>query len=250
MFYARSEGACRWYIVLSFRFTSPSMMLIVVLPQVGHHAGGPNGGFLPGYPEFAGWLGKNSSRNKKIRLLQELRHHMNYKVSADAPELRMNYLPVMRRQFQELLFDKDGAKVIEAIELMDQYGLDRDDIFENIDEFLLSVSGSQEKKFSDLDSKAKAAFTREYNKTAHTSQALVAEQGVKSGRKKGTDGASEVEVTGELDVVDDDKAAGQENDDEQDDEEDVEALKEMFMKKRKKSSSKAKGSNGSKSKSK
>ena len=80
---------------------------------------------MPGYPEFAGWLGKNSSRNKKIRLLQELRHHMNYKVSADAPELRMNYLPVMRQQFQELLFDKDGAKVSEAIELMDQYGLDR-----------------------------------------------------------------------------------------------------------------------------
>jgi replication factor C subunit 1 len=79
----------------------------------------------PGYPEFAGWLGKNSSRNKKIRLLQELRHHMNYKVSADASELRMNYLPVMRQQFQELLFDKEGARVSEAIELMDQYGLDR-----------------------------------------------------------------------------------------------------------------------------
>jgi replication factor C subunit 1 len=207
--------------------------------QVGHHAGGPNGGFLPGYPEFAGWLGKNSSRNKKIRLLQELRHHMNYKVSADAPELRMNYLPVMRQQFQELLFDKDGAKVKEAIELMDEYGLDRDDLFENLDEFLLPGLNSNEKKFGDLDSKAKAAFTREYNKIAHTSQALVAEQGgIKSGQKKSSGGASEVEETGELDVVDDDKAAGQ-DDEEQDDEEDVEALKAMFMSKKKKATSAA-----------
>ncbi len=53
--------------------------------KVGHHAGGPNGGFLPGYPEFAGRLGKNLTRNKKIHLLRELRRHVNYKVSADAP---------------------------------------------------------------------------------------------------------------------------------------------------------------------
>lgn len=202
---------------------------------MGHHAGGPNGGFLPGYPEFAGWLGKNSSRNKRIRVLQELLHHMNFKVSADAPELRMNYLPVMRQQFQDLLFHKEGAKVTDAIELMDQYGLDRDDLFENLDEFILSVTNSKEKKFGDLDSKAKAAFTREYNKTAHTSQALVGEQGVKTGRKKSAS-AAEVEESGELDVVNDDKA-GNEVDEEQDDEEDVEALKAMFMKKKKRASS-------------
>lgn len=230
----------------------------------------------PGYPEFAGWLGKNSSRNKKIRLLQELRHHMNYKVSADASELRMNYLPVMRQQFQGLLFDKEGAKVAEAIELMDQYGLDRcvycrkciscglfsshviqlifsinrDDLFENLDEFVLTVPNSSDKKFGDLDSNAKSTFTREYNKTAHTSQALVAEQGAaKMGRRK--NGGAEVEEAGELDVVDDDKAA--EVDDEQDDEEDVEQLKQLFMKKKgakKSTATKTKSSNGSKAKAK
>ena len=52
---------------------------------------------------------------------------MNFKVSADSPELRMNYLPIMREQFQELLFCKDGPRVTEAIALMDEYGLDRDD---------------------------------------------------------------------------------------------------------------------------
>lgn len=123
----------------------------------------------------------------------------------------------------------------------------RDDLFENMDEFVLSVPDSKEKKFGDLDSKSKAAFTREYNKTAHTSQALVAEQGLKAGRKKDTGGTSEVEEGGELDVVDDDKAAGQ-YDDEQDDEEDVEALKEMFMKKKASAASKAKGAKSVKGK--
>ena len=217
--------------------------------KVGHHAGGPNGGFLPGFPEFPGWLGKNSTRNKKIRLLQELRHHMNYKVSADPPELRMNYLPIMREQFTSLLFDKDGAKVTETIGLMDEYGLDRDDVFENLDEFLLTSTGSKEKKFGDLDSKAKAAFTRAYNQVAHKAQALVAEQGAgKTSKKKAGGASSEVPEGGELDVVDDDKAAGQDDDD-GDVEEDLEATLSMFKKKggkRGNSASKAGGKGGAK----
>eukprot|EP00577_Skeletonema_sp_RCC1716_P004952 CAMPEP_0113383756 /NCGR_PEP_ID=MMETSP0013_2-20120614/6522_1 /TAXON_ID=2843 ORGANISM="Skeletonema costatum, Strain 1716" /NCGR_SAMPLE_ID=MMETSP0013_2 /ASSEMBLY_ACC=CAM_ASM_000158 /LENGTH=1166 /DNA_ID=CAMNT_0000266305 /DNA_START=27 /DNA_END=3527 /DNA_ORIENTATION=- /assembly_acc=CAM_ASM_000158 len=201
-----------------------SAMLAV---KVGHHAGGPNGGFLPGNAEFAGWLGKNSTRNKKIRLLGELRHHMNYKVSADNAELRMNYLPLMRKQLLGLLFDSEGARAKEAIELMDEYGLDRDDVFENLDEFVLNSGGNKEKKFADLDSKAKAAFTRAYNSMAHKAQALVSEQGAeKTKKKKG--GGSETAEGGDLDAIDDDKnAAEQDSDDE--DQEDMEALKKKFM---------------------
>lgn len=202
----------------------------VLAVKVGHHAGGPNGGMLPGYPEFAGWLGKNSTRNKKIRLLQELRRHVNYKVSADASELRMTYLPVIRQQFQALLFDRNGARVSEAIELMDEYGLDRDDVFENFDEFLFNSKELQGRKFGDLDSKSKSAFTRAYNAVAHRAQALVAEQGAeKTGRRKGGGAGGEMD-SAELDVVDDDKAAADESE-EDDDEEDVEALKKKFLKK-------------------
>lgn len=205
----------------------------VLAVKVGHHAGGSTGGFLPGFPEFAGWLGKNSTRNKKIRLLQEFCRHMNYKVSADAPELRMNYLPIMRQQFEELLFHKDGAKVSEAIELMDEYGLDRDDVFENFDEFLFNTKELKVKKFGDLDSKTKAAFTRAYNSMAHRAQALVSEQGAeKAGRKKAGGGGDGGEMGGgELDVVDDDKAIDEKSDDEDDDAEDLEALKKKFSKK-------------------
>lgn len=202
----------------------------VLAVKVGHHAGGPGGGILPSFPEFAGWLGKNSTRGKKIRLLQELRRHMNYKVSADAPELRMNYLPIMRQQFEQLLFNKEGAKVTEAIELMDEYGLDRDDVFENFDEFLFNSKELQVKKFGDLDSKSKAAFTRAYNSMAHKAQALVAEQGAeKTGRRK-AGGGGEMGEAADLDAIDDDAKAGGESDDE-DEEDDVEKLKEKFLKK-------------------
>ena len=206
----------------------------ILAVKVGHHAGGPTGGMLPGYAEFAGWLGKNSTRNKKIRLLQELRRHMNYKVSADAPELRMNYLPIMRKQFEELLFCKDGAMVTEAIELMDEYGLDRDDVFENFDEFLFNAKDLKVKKFGDLDSKTKSAFTRAYNSMAHSSQALVAEQGAeKTGRKKASGGDATGMGGAELDVVDDDKVEESDDDDEEDD---IEALQKKFLKKGRKSS--------------
>ncbi|KAL7466472.1 hypothetical protein ACHAXS_009807 [Conticribra weissflogii] len=203
----------------------------VLAVKVGHHAGGPNGGFLPGYPEFAGWLGKNSSRGKKTRLLQELRHHMNYKVSADAPELRMTYLPIIRQQFESLLFDGEGANVEESIRLMDEYGLDRDDVFENLDEFLLP-SSKDVRRFGDLNSNVKAAVTRVYNQTAHTSQALVAEQGAGKGSRRKAAVSSVDFVEGEeLDVVDDDKVAAVQVDDDGDEEEDLEELKSLFKKK-------------------
>jgi replication factor C subunit 1 len=219
----------------------------VLAVKVGYHAGGPAGGFLPGFPEFAGWLGKNSTRNKKIRLLQEFRRHMNYKISADAPELRMNYLPIIRQQLEELLFHKDGAKVTETISLMDDYGLDRDDVFENFDEFLFNSKELRVKKFGDLDSKSKKNFTRAYNSTAHKAQALVSEQGAeKSGRKKTAGGGGEIDDAVELDIVNDDNVVEDESDND-DDEEDLEELKKKFLRKGSaKSASKANTKKGNK----
>ena len=193
--------------------------------KTGYHAGGENGGFLSGFPEFAGWMGKNSSRGKKSRLLQELNHHMNYKVSGDSQELRMCYLPVLRERFQSLLSSADGARTEEAIQLMDDYGLDRDDVFENLDEFKMDPQAKG--LAASLDSKQKAAFTRAYNEGSHKSQALVAEQGGgKTRRLKAS--RSSLDPT-DPDVVDDDK---QEESEEEDDNE-VESAKalEMFKKK-------------------
>mmetsp|Transcript_21326 Transcript_21326/g.32410 ORF Transcript_21326/g.32410 Transcript_21326/m.32410 type:complete len:1006 (+) Transcript_21326:103-3120(+) len=181
----------------------------------GYHVGGEAGGFLPGFPEFSSWLGKNSSRNKKNRLLQELGHHMNYRISADKEELRLGYLPVIRDRFSSLLMRKDNSpNAKEAIEFMDEYGLDRDDIMENLDEFNLD---SKAKKFSDLDSKVKASFTKEYNKGVHKSQALVDEHGVSTRKRK--------KVSDEEGGDDDDSTS---NNSDADDEE----IKKLFQKKK------------------
>jgi replication factor C subunit 1 len=154
-----------------------------LLVKSGYHIGGERGGFLPGYPEFSSWLGKNSSRGKMDRLLQELSHHINYKISADKTEMRLVYLPIFRERIAKLLMTNsdDGPKVSDAIKFMDEYGLDRDDVFESMDEFVLDKNI---KKFADLDSKIKAAFTREYNKGVHKSQALIEEQGASTSRKR------------------------------------------------------------------
>jgi len=200
--------------------------------KTGFHAGGDTGGMLPGFPEFAGWLGKNSSRGRKNRLLQELGHHMNYRISGDLSELRLVYLPAFRERFVQYLASALPA-VSETIELMDEYGLDRDDLFENFDEFSLDPKAS---KLANLDSKVKAAFTREYNKGVHKSQALVDEQGVmKSRSRKGLDQDLDgleglVGVDEDVNVIEDDG--------EDEEQTTVEAIQKLF-----KSITKAKAAN-------
>jgi len=211
----------------------------ILAVKTGFHAGGNNGGFLPGFPEFSSWLGRNSSRGRMGRLLQELHHHMNYKVSGDSCELRLHYLPVLRSHLYNLLTDKDGPRSEEAISFMDEYGLDRDDVFENLDEFTLD---SKAKKFSDLDSKVKAAFTREYNKGVHKSQALVAEQGIVKTRKK--EAVTEDDVAEDLEVVNDDGNAEPDDDDNNDD---TDKIKAMFQKKGRASKKETNQSKASKS---
>ena len=201
--------------------------------KTGYHAGGPNGGFLPGFPEFTAWMGKNSSKGKKIRLLQELHHHMNYKIGGGTAALRESYLPVLRQRFMALLRTNEDSATKEAIELMDAYGLSRDDIMEKLDEFKLLKN---EKTFADLDSKQKAAFTREYNQGSHTSQALVWEQAGPPS-KRGKKGSKGKEVNpADLDAIDDDVVEEESDDDE---EEDLKKLQEKFKAKGRR---KAKGS--------
>lgn len=197
----------------------------VLAVKTGFHAGGPNGGFLPGFPEFTAWLGKNSSYGKKKRLMQELRHHMNYKISGATDEMRMSYLPVLRDRFLSLLREEDN--VPGAIQLMDEYGLDRDDIFEKLDEFGMNPKTPT---FANIDSKKKVAFTRAYNEGVHKSQALVAEQGRSSkGKRGGTSSAAP--ILADPDAIDDDQVPEEEEENDQE-EEDEEKIKAMFQHKR------------------
>lgn len=204
--------------------------------KTGFHASGPNGSLFPGFPEFTSWLGRNSSKGKKQRILQELNHHMNYKISGGTQEVRLSYLPFLRQRFNAQLKDsKDDDRNAVAIQLMDDYGLDRDDVFENLDEFKMEKG---EKLGDVLDSKAKAAFTREYNQGSHKSQALVEEQGAPKKKKKGASASADPD---DPDAIDDDVV---EEDEDNEEDEDFDKLRAAFQKKGRKSSTKKSSGKG------
>jgi hypothetical protein len=57
----------------------------------------------------------------------------------------------------------------EAINLVDEYGLDLDDVFEKLDEFNVDTSGKQSMgTFLKIDRKKKATFTQLYNQGSFT----------------------------------------------------------------------------------
>jgi replication factor C subunit 1 len=186
-------------------------------------------------------LGKNSTKGKMKRLLLELRHHMNFSISGDASELRLLYIPSFRERFIKLLMSED-PQISSAIELMDDYGLDRDDIFENLDEFTLDQKSL---KMANLDSKVKASFTREYNKGSHKSQALVDEQGVTKTRQRKVNDEND---EGFADDAEGKDAVDQGYDSDMDDndgteEEDTEKILKLFKSSGKSKSSKTEGGN-------
>uniref|UniRef100_A0A7S2SF18 Replication factor C subunit 1 n=1 Tax=Mucochytrium quahogii TaxID=96639 RepID=A0A7S2SF18_9STRA len=158
------------------------------------HVGSICKGFI-GFPGFPEWLGKNSSRGKKSRLLSETAAHMRMKTNMNTRTLRLDYLCLLRDHLVKPLLTGDKGNVIRTIDSMDSYGLDRDDVFETMQE--LQLSGPN--MFDRIDSKTKAAFTREFNKKIHTSQALVHDDAIIGGgkgkkkKKKKTDDDDEEE---------------------------------------------------------
>ena len=48
-------------------------------------------------PNFPSWLGKNSSTNKVLRQLQDLKRVMGLDIKADARQFGVDYLPLLRK---------------------------------------------------------------------------------------------------------------------------------------------------------
>ena len=90
-----------------------------------------------GFPTFPSWLGKNSSKNKRKRLLAELTLHMSDTASAAAEDVRMQYLSSLRSTLLKPLLEEKSDGVQKTIDMMDEYGLSRDDLFETLAEFKL-----------------------------------------------------------------------------------------------------------------
>ncbi|ODM98365.1 Replication factor C subunit 1 [Orchesella cincta] len=108
--------------------------------------------------DFPQWLGKNSNRGKRHRLLQSLHTHLHLHVSGSLEALNMDYLPYLRRAITKPLAEGDHES---AAGVMEQYTLLRDDV-ESIND--LSVWPGTRDPMERVESKVKAAFTRLVNK--------------------------------------------------------------------------------------
>ena len=112
---------------------------------------------------FPAWLGKNSTTRKNHRLLEDVRNHMQSKVSASSSEVCLQYIPSLKRPLsQPLLKGKPEDGVAAVIECMDSYGLSRDDwnaIFDicHFSQFTNPIVA--------IPSSTKSKFTRMYNKS-------------------------------------------------------------------------------------
>jgi replication factor C subunit 1 len=179
------------------------------------------------FPAFPQWLGKNSTTGKQRRLTTEIVTHTSLQVGQGFNAVRMEYVPYLRKRLLTELAGDEGAGggAQKCIALLDSYGLSRDDFMENLRE-LQFISpeprpGAMDLKdaFEGLDSKVKAAFTRMYNTTTHSSQALVAAQAMsgRSRKKAGGGGDEDAEggTTEDLDAaraVDDEEGEDEEID--------------------------------------
>ncbi|KAG6614240.1 Replication factor C subunit 1 [Phytophthora cinnamomi] len=126
-------------------------------------------GFI-GHPEFSKWLGKNSSASKSKRLLSELSVRMRSHASGSREVIRLDYVPYMKEILLKKLLSGE-ENIEEVIELLDECEITREDLTESMESF--KFPGVKRHSYSELDTKAKTAFTRMYNKASHKSQAVV-----------------------------------------------------------------------------
>ncbi|CAN0343952.1 unnamed protein product, partial [Ectocarpus sp. 8 AP-2014] len=188
---------------------------------------GSVGGGSLGFPEFPKWLGNYSRENKRRRLLGELSTHLNASVSGGTEAVRLSYIHFLKRLLTKPLREEGAAGAPACVDLLEEYGLSRDDLFEVLPEFVLSGKGMKRPPidvFGSLDSKTRSAVTRCYNAQAHKSQALaVALQAPKKAKKRKAPPKS-VSMEGE----DGDEDGGDESEEEEEDN-DVSAFKKKVL---------------------
>jgi replication factor C subunit 1 len=95
---------------------------------------------------FPTWLGKNSSRGKRARLLAEMGLHMGANVSAGREAIRLDMLDPMRTRLLVPLTAQGLAEdplptIAATIKLLDEYGLSKADLMETMVEVIFKGDG-------------------------------------------------------------------------------------------------------------
>lgn len=176
-------------------------------------------------PSFPRWLGKNSTKNKKHRLTQEIVLHTSLSIRQGFLPVRLEYVPYLREILLNMLLSTGSENAIDAlVQLFDELGISKDDFTENMKELQFVVDDASKiqkcavaltNRYDLIDSKVKAALTRAYNSVDHKSQALVAMQTIKKKRGGGGGGGEEEfdPETGELiEAAEDEAEEANEND--------------------------------------
>ncbi|CAH1774477.1 unnamed protein product [Owenia fusiformis] len=170
-----------------------------------------------GQINFPSWLGKNSTKTKTNRILQELRTHMRLKVSCAKEGLSMEYLPHMKHRLTKPLIESETEGVREVIDMLDEYNMLKED-FDNIMD--ITLWSNEQNPMSKVATKVKSAFTRTYNKESHATP--YSTEGAPVKKKRGG-GANTDQLEGDEDV----EGATQGEDEEE------EVTADAFMKKNK-----------------
>lgn len=108
---------------------------------------------------FPAFFGKLSNLGKRDRLLQELKAHMNLKISGSKTALSLDYLDALKKGIMRPLSKGD---IDNTVSFMDSYYLRKEDldaIFE------LTLWPGEKDSYAALDSKTKGALTRAINKS-------------------------------------------------------------------------------------
>ncbi|KAF4552092.1 Replication factor C subunit 1-like protein 1 [Elsinoe fawcettii] len=189
-----------------------------------------NMGYSGGGTKFTTWLGQNSAQGKFMRFVKEIQGHMRLRTTGDRHEIRQQYLPTLWAELGKRLEQEGKEAVDEIIALMDSYYLTKDDF----DAILELGVGPQAQDKLKIDSKDKAAFTREYNKRDHPLPFIKASsvQAPKKLGKEKPDLEEAIEESDEDEVVDI----------KEEDDEDVDLSKDKYVKQpKKKAAPKGKG---------
>ncbi|RLM58197.1 replication factor C subunit 1 [Panicum miliaceum] len=114
------------------------------------------------FNRFGGWLGKHSTTNKNIRLLEDAHSHIlaSQQANLDRETLRLDYLTLLLRQLTDPLktMPKDEA-VQKVVEFMDTYSLSQED-FDTIVE--ISKFKGHPSPMDGIQPAVKSALTKAY----------------------------------------------------------------------------------------
>jgi replication factor C subunit 1 len=160
--------------------------------------------------QFPQWLGKNSTTQKRARMVSELQLQVSLAThGVTSRALRLDYAAPLATALTQPLVQSGADGIAPIIDIMDTYGVTREGREALLE--VVALSGSLP-LLDSVPSTVKAAFTRTYNKAAHKTTS-----GATGSRRRGASssasasaapGGSVVGPDGELAMVTADDAGG------------------------------------------